>query len=127
MLLCAVLCLVTQSCWTLCNPMDCSSSGSFIHGDSPGQNSKWVAMAFSKGSSQPRDPTQVSRIADRFFTDSVTREAQEYWSEYSLLQGTFPTQESTQGLWHCRRILYQLSYQRSPNAALSSVQLLSHV
>ena len=32
----------------------------------------------------------------------------------SLLQGIFPTQESNQGLLHCRRILYQLSYQDSP-------------
>ena len=31
----------------------------------------------------------------------------------SLLQGTFPTQELNQGLWHCRRILYQLSHQGS--------------
>ena len=36
----------------------------------------------------------------------------------SLLQGIFPTQESNQGLLHCRRILYQLSYQGSPVAAL---------
>ena len=33
----------------------------------------------------------------------------------TLLQRIFPTQESNQGLRHCRRILYQLSYQRSPN------------
>ena len=33
---------------------------------------------------------------------------------HSLLQGIFPTQESSQGLLHCRRILYQLSYQGSP-------------
>ena len=40
---------------------------------------------------------------------------QEYWSGlHALLQGIFLTQESNQGLLHCRRILYQLSYQRSP-------------
>ena len=33
-----VLCLVTQSCPTLCNPMDCSSPGSSVHGDSSGKN-----------------------------------------------------------------------------------------
>ena len=38
------------------------------------------AFPFSKGSSQPRDGTQVSRIAGRFFTSWATREAQEYWS-----------------------------------------------
>ena len=35
----------------------------------------------------------------------------------SLLQGIFPTQESNRGLLHCRRILYQLSYQGSPSVA----------
>ena len=33
------LCLVAQSCLTLCNPMDCSPLGSSVHGDSPGKNS----------------------------------------------------------------------------------------
>ena len=36
----------------------------------------------------------------------------------SLLQGTFPTQESNQGLLHCRQILYQLSYQDRPITSL---------
>ena len=35
---CAVLCLVAQSCPTLCDPMDYSLSGSSFHGDSPGKN-----------------------------------------------------------------------------------------
>ena len=35
-----VICLVTQSYPTLCNPMDCSHSGSFVHGDSPGKNTE---------------------------------------------------------------------------------------
>ena len=37
-LICYVLCLVAQLCPTLCNPMDCSPPGSFVHGDSPGEN-----------------------------------------------------------------------------------------
>ena len=41
---------------------------------------EWVAFHFSRGSSQPRDPTQVSRIAGGFFTSWATREAQECWS-----------------------------------------------
>ena len=40
----------------------------------------------------------------------------------SLLQGIFPTQGSNPGLPHCRRILYQLSHQGSPNTIFSSVQ-----
>ena len=38
--LCAMLCLVTQSCPTLCNPMDCSPSGSSVHGDSLAKNTR---------------------------------------------------------------------------------------
>ena len=41
---------------------------------------EWVAFSFSRGSSQPRDQTQVSHIAGGFFTTWATREAQEYWS-----------------------------------------------
>ena len=41
---------------------------------------EWVAFPFSRGSSQPRDQTQVSCIAGRLFTIWATREAQEYWS-----------------------------------------------
>ena len=41
---------------------------------------EWVAYPFSRGSSQPRDQAQVSRIADGFFTLWATREAHEYWS-----------------------------------------------
>ena len=114
------VCLVTQSCPTLCNPMDCSSPGSSVHGDSLGKNTgvgchvllqgifpiqgsnpglphcrwslyclshqgsprilEWVAYPFSRGSSQPRDWTQVSHTADGFFTFWTNREAQEYWS-----------------------------------------------
>ena len=41
---------------------------------------EWVGIPSSRGSSQLRDQAQVSHIADGFFTDWVTREAQEYWS-----------------------------------------------
>ena len=71
-------------------------------------------MPSSRGSSQPGDQIQVSCIAGGFFTDWATRESQEYWSgDLSLLQGIFLTQESNWSLRHCRRILYQLSYQGS--------------
>ena len=41
---------------------------------------EWVAFPFSRGSSQPRDWTQVFHIAGEFFTSWATREAQESWS-----------------------------------------------
>ena len=65
---------VTQSCPTLCNPMDCSLPGSSVHGIFQAIVLEWVAISFSSGSSWPRDGTQVSRIVDRRFTIWATRE-----------------------------------------------------
>ena len=48
--------------------------------NSLGQNTGMGSLSLLKGSSQPKDPTQVSRIAGRFFTSWATREAQEHWS-----------------------------------------------
>ena len=66
--LCAVLCLVTHSCPTLCNPMDYSPSGSSVHGILQARILEWVAMPSSMESSQGRDRIQVSGIAERFST-----------------------------------------------------------
>ena len=72
---CVCVSLVAQSCLTLCDPMDCSPPGSFIHGDSPGKNTGVGCHAPLQGSSQPRNQIQVSCIAGRFFTSWATREA----------------------------------------------------
>ena len=45
----AVLCLVTQSCLTLCNTMDCTPPGSSVHGDSPGKNTGLGCHALLQG------------------------------------------------------------------------------
>ena len=66
--------LVAQSCPTLCDPMDCSPPGSSLHEIFQARILKWVAISFSRGSSQPRDQTWVSCTAGRFFTDWATRE-----------------------------------------------------
>ena len=60
--------LVTQSCPTLCDPMDCSPPGSSVHGIHQAGILEWVAIPFSRGSSQSRDQTQVSYTAGWFFT-----------------------------------------------------------
>ena len=70
------LCLVTQSCLILCDPMDCSPLGSSVHGILQARILEWIAMSSSRGSSQPRDRTQVSCIAGGFFTIWATREGQ---------------------------------------------------
>ena len=69
------LVLVTQPCLTLWNPMDCSPPSSPVHRILQAKILEWVAISFSKRSSQPRDWTQVSHIAGRFFTIWATREA----------------------------------------------------
>ena len=67
--------LVSQSCLALCDPMDCSPSGSSVHEIFQVRILEWVAISFSRGSSQPRDRTRVSCTAGGFFTDWATREA----------------------------------------------------
>ena len=92
---------VAQSCPTLCDPLDYT-----VHGILQARILEWVAVPFSRRSSQPRDRTQVSRMAGRFFTNWITREAQEYWSGWPIPSpGIFPTRESNQDLLHHRRIL----------------------
>ena len=54
-----------QLCLTLCDPMDCSPPGSSVHGILQAGILEWVATSFSRGSSRPRDRTQVSRICRR--------------------------------------------------------------
>ena len=56
-----------MSCLTLCGPMDCSLLGPSVHGIFQARILEWVAISFSRGSSQPRDRTRVSRIAGRHF------------------------------------------------------------
>ena len=59
---------VAQSCPTLCDLMDCRLTGSSIHGIFQARILEWVAIAFSRRSSWPRDRTWVSRIVGRHFT-----------------------------------------------------------
>ena len=58
--------------------MDCNLPGSSIHGITQARTLEWVAISFSRGSSQSRDQTQVSRIIGRCFTVSATREVIPY-------------------------------------------------
>ena len=60
-------CEVTQLCLTLCDPIGSSLPGSSLHGILQARILEWVAISFSRGSSQPRDQTQVSCIAGRHF------------------------------------------------------------
>ena len=67
---------VAQSCLTLWDPMDYSLPGSSLHGILQARVLEWVAISFSRGSSRPRDRTQVYCIPGRCFNLWATREAQ---------------------------------------------------
>ena len=67
--------LVTASCLTLCDPMNCSQSGSYVQGIIQARTLAWVVIPFSRGSSWPRDQTQVSYTVDRFFPVWATRQS----------------------------------------------------
>ena len=69
-----VLCLATQSRLTLCDPMDSSLPGCSVHGIPQARILEWVSTPSSRGSSQPRDWTQVSCFASRFFAIWATKE-----------------------------------------------------
>ena len=72
---CVCVHLIAQSCPMLCNPMDCSLPVSSVHKIIQARTLEWVSTSFSRGSSWPRDRTQVSCIAGRFFTVWATRAA----------------------------------------------------
>ena len=82
----ATLCSVAQSCLSLCDPLDCSSPGSSLHGIFQARILEWVAISFSKWSSPPRDQTCVSCIAGGFFTIWATRDASWSFCESKLLE-----------------------------------------
>ena len=104
-----VRCDWATMCLTLCDPMDYT-----VLGILQTRKLQWVAFPFSRGSFQPRDQTQISRIAGGFFTSWTERPKNIGVGSLSLLQEIFPTQESNWGLPHCSWILYQLSHKGSP-------------
>ena len=153
------MCLVTQSCLTLCNPVDCSPPDSSVHGDSPGKNTgvgcrallqgifptqgsnpgllhcrqilyhlshqgsprilEWVASPSPGDLPNPGIKTGSPALqVDSLPAELPGKPKNTGVGSLSLLQGIFPPQESNQGLWHCRQILYQLSYQGNPMIVL---------
>ena len=97
-----------------CDPMDCSWPSSSVHGDSPGENTG-VGYIPPGGLSdlgiKPRSPPFQ---ADSLPSEPSGKPKNTGVGSLSLLQQIFLTQESNQGLLHCRRILYHLSSLESP-------------
>ena len=115
--------LVTQSCPTLCDPMHCSWPGFSVHGILQARILEWVATSFSRGSSWPRDRTQVSCAAGRFVTNWATREALPF--VYPLLLSVFVHQKITGLLplrpWICSSPLYILDTSRLSNLYTANI------
>ena len=82
--------LVTQSCPTPCDSMDCSPPGSSVHEIFQARILEWVAIYFSRGSSQPRDQTWVSCTAGIFFTiqgkPKNPQTTSQFYSSHSLVK-----------------------------------------
>ena len=53
---------ITQSCPTLCDPMDCGLPGFSVHGIFQAQTLEWVSISFFRGSSLPRDRIRISCV-----------------------------------------------------------------
>ena len=125
---CAVLCLVTQLCATLCDPMDYSLPGSSVHGYSSGKNTGMGCHALLHGifpiqGSNP-DLPHCRQILYHLSHQRSLRIPE--WIDYPFSRGDilspfFLTQELNWGLLHCRQILYQLSSPGSPILYSNSV------
>ena len=124
------MCLVAQSCLTLCDPMDCSPAGSSVHGNSPGKNTgvgchailEWVAMPYWSGLPclPPGDPPNSGMKSrspilqeDSLPSEKTGKPKSTGAGSQSLLLEIFPSQESNWDLLNSRCIIYQLSYQGS--------------
>ena len=86
-----------------------------VHGILQARILEWVAGPFSRGDFQPGvEPRSPTLQADSLLAEPAGKPGNTGVGSLSLLQGIFLTQESNQGLLHCRWIVYQLSYQGSP-------------
>ena len=105
----SVLCLVTQSSLTLCNPVDCSLPGSSVHGILQARILEWVAMPSSRGSSTGIEPRSSTLQADSSQAEPPGKPKDTGVHSLSHLQRIFPPRELNWHLLHYRQILYQLS------------------
>ena len=108
---CACVCLPAQSCltatpWTAVRQMPLSL------GILQAKMLEWVAMP-SPGDLPGIEPRSPALQADSLPAETQGKPKNTGIGSLSFLQGIFPTQESNRSHMHCRRILYQLSYQES--------------
>ena len=92
-------CLVSKSCPTLCNPIDCSLPGSSLDGILQTKTLEWVSVSFSRASFPPRDQTRGSCIVRRSLYHWAIREANiALWVPAVLFVSLFATPRS---MWDC--------------------------
>ena len=85
---------------------------------------EWVAFPFSRGSSQPGiKPRSPTLQADSLPAEPQGKPKNTGVGSLSLFQQIFPTQELNWGLGHCRQILYQLSFQGSPEMYVDHLKI----
>ena len=97
--------------------MDCSPTGSFVHGDSPGKNTGMGChVLLPNPEIEPRSPALQE---DSLPSEPPGKPKNTGLGSLSLLQRIFTTQELNQGLLHCRWILNQLRYLRKVIYSLS--------
>ena len=119
-----MLCLVTQSCLTLRNPMNCSLPGSSVHGILQARILEWFAMPSSRGSSQPRiEPRSPALQVHSLLSEPPGTSKNTGVGSLSLLWGNVPTQELNWSLLHFRQSLFQLSYPGSPSLGLHHLKI----
>ena len=88
--------LEAQSCLILCDCMDWSPPGPFIHGIFQATILEWVAIPFFRGSSPPMHWTQVSCFAGKFFTVWSTREAWDKMGSGTKWQKLFLSRQTSE-------------------------------
>ena len=97
---------VTQLCLTLCDSMDYT-----VRRILQARILEWVAFPFSRRASQPKDWTQAPVLqADSLPAEPLGKPKNTGVGSLLLLQWIFLTQDSNQGLLHCKQVLYQLSF-----------------
>ena len=108
-----------QLCQMLWDPMDCSLPGTSVHGTFQAIVLEWIAISFSRGSSQPRDRTRVSRIVDRRFIFAMPKMTLFYG--FSCNQASPLLEENTFPLRHTS-IEIQTEYSSKENKACLDIR-----
>ena len=103
-------------CLTRCSPMDYSLPGFYVHWLFQARILEWVAIPFSKGSSQSRDQTRGSSIVGRFFTIWATRKVPKIWDTSQIYMLSLHQKDHSFREWlNHHRLLVEIWCQSTAN------------